>query len=133
MCAGQSLRTARRSEGPLAAWALASVRRGDAKQALAAWQVAAEQGAALIGAERAQELLVNAALPLAASRGLEERALALLAALPAAPAYGKTAFLESNLRPAQGRIARNALEQQGLLGLIGEWCSQGGCGRCPLS
>jgi hypothetical protein len=25
------------------------------------------------------------------------------------------------------------VEQQGLLSLLAEWCSRGGCGRCPLS
>jgi hypothetical protein len=113
--------------------ALASVQDADVKRALAAWQVADDEGPALIGAERARELLVNAVLPLAAAQGLAAEALRLLQALPAAPSYGKTGFLESNLRPQTGRIARTALEQQGLLGLIGEWCSQGGCGRCPLS
>jgi hypothetical protein len=119
--------------GVLAATALATVAAGSARDALAGWQVKAADGSALIGAERAKELLVNAVLPLAASQGLEPEALAMLQVLPASPAYGKTGFLEANLRPAKGRIARTALEQQGLLGLIAEWCSQGGCGRCPLS
>jgi hypothetical protein len=119
--------------GPLVTMALRSVAGGDVKRALAAWTVADAAGPALIGVERAAELLVNAVLPLAASRGLEAEALALLEALPAGASYGKTGFLESNLRPARGRIARTALEQQGLLGLIRQWCSQGGCGRCPLS
>ena len=119
--------------GALTEMALWSVAGGDVKRALAAWSVADEAGPALIGVERARELLVNAVLPLAASRGLETAALGLLEALPAGASYGKTGFLESNLRPAGGRIARTVLEQQGLLGLIGRWCSQGGCGRCPLS
>jgi hypothetical protein len=122
-----------RAPSPLAAYALASVRQAeDARPLLARWQ-AARDGAPLIGPGRAQELLVNAVLPFAAARGLEDEALRHLAALPAAPAYGRTAFLESNLRPARGRIVRGALQQQGLLWLIAEWCSKGGCGRCPLS
>jgi hypothetical protein len=119
--------------GPLVGMALESVRSGDVKRALAAWTVTAGGGPALIGDERARELLVNAVLPLTASRGLKDEAATLLQALTAAPAYGKTGFLESNLRPARGRAARTALEQQGLLGLIERWCSRGGCGRCPLS
>jgi hypothetical protein len=54
--------------------------------------------------------------------------------LPAGAGYGKTAFLEANLRLESGRRpARSAVEQQGLLSLLAEWCSRGGCGRCPLS
>ena len=114
--------------------ALASLSEAGPKDAVAAWQVAdARGGPALIGEARARELLVNAVLPLAAARRREAVALRLLTGLPATPAYGKTAFLEANLRPEKGRIALTALEQQGLLGLIGEWCSRGGCGRCPLS
>jgi len=86
-----------------------------------------------IGEARARELVVNAVLPFAAAHGLGQEALAVLRALPAGESYGKTAFLESNLRPAKGRIGRNALQSQGLLGYVAEWCSQGGCGRCPLS
>ena len=56
------------------------------------------------------------------------------AKLPAQRAYGKTEFLERHLRHADGkRLVRTALEQQGLLATLGDWCSQGGCGRCPLS
>lgn len=119
-------------EAALAEMALASVATGSVEQAVASWQVAAQSGPALIGPQRARELLINAVLPLAAAHGQEDAALRLLQALPAA-SYGKTGFLEANLRPARGRIARTALEQQGLLGLITEWCSQGGCGKCPLS
>jgi hypothetical protein len=129
----RSSRAEARAVGPLVEMALASLRGADVGQALATWQVGATQGPALIGADRARELLVNAVLPLAAAEGLEVAALHLLESLPAAPSYGRTAFLESNLRPEKGRIARSVLEQQGLLGLIGEWCSRGGCGRCPLS
>jgi hypothetical protein len=121
-------------DGPLVAMAIASVQKGDARAAVADWQVADGRGGpALIGPERARELLVNAVLPLAAARGRAAEAEALLGSLPAAPSYGRTGFLEANLRPEKGRIARTALEQQGLLAMIGEWCSKGGCGRCPLS
>ena len=99
-----------------------------ARRLVAAWQ--APPG---IGPGRAQELLVNAVLPFAAARGLPRQALEALRRLPASPAYGKTAFLESNLRPRKGRIARNALQSQGLLDYVAHWCSQDGCGRCPLS
>ena len=126
-----------RADAELAAWSLASVRNVDPRAALQAWSVAGATagGPALIGRERAQELLLNLALPLAAldpQRVAAAEALAL-ALRPAAP-YGKTAFLEVNLRRMDGkRRITNALEQQGLLGLLTDWCSQGGCGRCPLS
>jgi hypothetical protein len=107
-----------------------------------AWQV---EG---LGRERAAEIVLNVVLPFAAGRpALRERALSLAAALPAQRPYGKTAFLEANLRRAgtrnrepgtgaganPGRLVRRALEQQGLLSLLSDWCSQGGCGHCPLS
>ena len=74
-------------------------------------------------------------LPFAATRPeLAPAALALAAELPLQRPYGKTAFLEANLRRVDGRrLAGSALEQQGLLGLLDAWCRQGGCGRCPLS
>ena len=58
----------------------------------------------------------------------------MLSEMRAAPAYGRTAFLEANLRLADGkRPVRGALGQQGLLDYLERWCSRGGCGRCPLS
>ena len=114
---------------PLGEMAVGSVGTAEsAKALLSLW--CAPPG---IGQGRALELLVNAVLPFAASRGRHEKAVTLLRRLPAAASYGKTAFLESNLRPARGRIARSALQSQGMLAYVAEWCSQGGCGRCPLS
>jgi hypothetical protein len=104
------------------------------KQLVAAWQVS-QREFALIGPDRAREVVLNLVLPFAASDVvLHERAVALLDELGASPAYGKTAFLESHLRAGSGRrLVRRAIEQQGLLAFLGEWCSRGGCGRCPLS
>ena len=104
------------------------------KALVTAWQVS-QRGLALIGPDRAREIVLNLVLPFVASDAvLGERAAALVDELGAAPAYGKTAFLESNLRSAAGkRLVRRAVEQQGLLAFLGEWCSRGGCGRCPLS
>jgi hypothetical protein len=105
-----------------------------AKGLVAAWQVS-RQGLALIGPDRGREVVLNLVLPFATGNTvLRERALALLEELGPSPAYGKTAFLESHLRPGAGRrLVRRAVEQQGLLAFLGEWCSRGGCGRCPLS
>ena len=127
-----------RAGGHLHQYAIESVANATApRQLLAAWTVAGERdGPALLGSERAQELVVNAVLPWAAALrpDLLPQAEALLAALKPAGAYGKTAFLEANLRRSDGRRrVGSAVEQQGLLALLGEWCSRGGCGRCPLS
>jgi hypothetical protein len=103
------------------------------RQLLARWQVGGSP--ALLGAQRAQELVVNAVLPFVALDGERRpRALELLAALPPGASYGKTRFLERNLARQDGRKrVPGVLAQQGLLGLLNDWCSQGGCGRCPLS
>ena len=119
----------------LQSYALGSVAAADKAGALiASWQAAVD-GVSVLGPDRARELVLNVVLPFALLQPvLAEQALALAGALPAAPAYGKTRFLEANLAPAEGKHAvRGALAQQGLLSMLGEWCSQGGCGRCPLS
>jgi Protein of unknown function (DUF2851) len=126
-----------RAGGDFAAYALQSVERETKVcHMIAAWQIASDRdGPALLGEARARELVLNAVLPFAAARpDLHEKTLALLAQLAASAAYGKTAFLESNLKRADGkRRVSSAVEQQGLLAFLAEWCSQGGCGRCPLS
>jgi hypothetical protein len=95
---------------------------------VAAWQVPG------LGRDRATEILVNVILPLAATDLTTAGAAAIASRLSLAAPYGKTAFLERNLRGADGRrLVKSALAQQGLLALLGDWCSQGGCGRCPLS
>ena len=124
-----------RSGGELAAWARGTVRATDSVKALvAAWQVSRE-GTALIGLDRARELALNVGLVTAAlEQGLKEKALDLYEAMPVMAAYGKTAFLESYLRNEVGkRPVKTAMEQQGLLAFVSQWCSRGGCGRCPLS
>jgi hypothetical protein len=106
------------------------------KQLTQAWTVADRLGgAALLGEQRARELLLNAVLPFACLHTeLAPKALAFVQKLPAAPAYGKTAFLEANLRrSADDFRVRSAVQQQGLLAMVEDWCRQGGCGRCPLS
>jgi hypothetical protein len=124
-----------RANGELATYAVAGVRDVTrVRELVAAWTVSGEP--ALIGEMRARELVLNAVLPFVSARepALSDKALALAAQLPAAGTYGKTRFLETNLRRADGRRrVRGALSQQGLLALLSEWCSRGGCGRCPLS
>jgi hypothetical protein len=119
----------------LASHALAGVAAAEkSAQLVAAWQ-ATVKGEMLLGADRAREIVLNVVLPFAMLQPvLEAQALALAASMPASPAYGKTRFLEANLTTTEGkRAVRGALAQQGLLSLLHEWCSQGGCGKCPLS
>jgi len=95
---------------------------------------------ALIGRGRAIELLVNAVLPwsvaLAEQRGESELAAAAheaFARLPSPGRYGRLAFLETNVGADGTSWRLDARLQQGLLALYKTECTQGGCGRCPLS
>jgi len=101
-------------------------------------QAARAAGAALtvpglIGPGRAQEMLANALLPCAAASG--DEALAWLAEavyrqLPLPARYGAVRHLHQALG---GAVPVNASRQQGMLYLLKQYCTQGGCGRCPLS
>ena len=109
--------------------------KGRAARLTAGWSVPA-----LIGRSRAIELLTNAVLPWAAAlaerRGEQEeaaRARAYFAFLPRPDRYGALAFLEAHLRSAGRPLPLDARRQQGLLALYKTECTQGGCGRCPLS
>jgi hypothetical protein len=91
---------------------------------------------AVIGRARALEILVNAVLPAAAASGdpaVAARARALYARLPRPSAYGATRSLERAIASEGVRIPLDARRSQGLLALHRDWCTQGGCGRCPLS
>ena len=96
---------------------------------------------ALIGRGRALEILINVVLPLASAWGeregdgpLARRSLALYQRLPSPGPYGATGFLQRNLRRGHSRSTpSHAHYQQGLLHLFRSYCTQGGCGRCPLS
>jgi len=90
--------------------------------------------------DREKSLLDGAVLPWAAAcaeaRGdapCAERARACFARLPRPGRYGALAFLEANLREGSGALPLDARSQQGLLALYKTECTQGGCGRCPLS
>ena len=92
--------------------------------------------AAFIGRSRALEILINVVLPAAAAsedRELSSRAQTLFAALPRPASYGQTRFIEAALASEGVRVPINARRAQGLLALNRDWCTQGGCGRCPLS
>lgn len=86
-----------------------------------------------IGRSRAVEIAANAALPaLAASGGrdLEAAAEAVYRRLPLPARYGAVKHLH---RAVGGALRVNARAQQGMLYLLRQYCTQGGCGRCPLS
>ena len=91
---------------------------------------------AFVGRSRALEILVNVVLPAAAAsddEALAAKARALYAKLPRPAAYGVTKFIENALASEGIRVPVNARRAQGLLALHRDWCTQNGCGRCPLS
>lgn len=91
---------------------------------------------AFVGRSRALELLVNVVLPAAAASGEAgpaARARAMFGKLPRPAVYGATRFIENALASEGLRVPVNARRAQGLLGLHHDWCTQNGCGRCPLS
>jgi hypothetical protein len=85
----------------------------------------------LVGRGRALEIAANVVLPLAAalSPGAAARYGELAAALPLAARYGTV----RHLHQAAAGIQVTSGRQQGMLYLLRQYCSQGGCGKCPLS
>ncbi len=90
---------------------------------------------AFIGRSRALEIAVNVIVPagIAAGGAAAMDARALFAKLPRPAQYGATRFLELALVSSGERVRINARRAQGLLALHRDWCTQNGCGRCPLS
>ena len=85
-----------------------------------------------IGRGRAIEIAANVILPLLAAidGGRWEREAERLWARLALPArYGPV----RHLHDALAGVRIDSRRQQGMLYLLGQYCSQGGCGRCPLS
>jgi hypothetical protein len=87
----------------------------------------------LVGRARAIELAGNVVLPLAAalcgqpaSFGIE----AVFARLPLPACYGAVRHLHEVIRP---HVRPDMRRQQGMLYLLHQYCTQGGCGNCPLS
>ena len=87
----------------------------------------------LIARGRAVEIIANAVLPRLAALGPERRARrteAIFACLPVPVRYGAV----RHLHEAVGEGVRMSFRrQQGMLYLFNHYCTQGGCGRCPLS
>jgi hypothetical protein len=109
---------------------LTAVLEGDPAGAVA--RLTVREGRALIGAARALEVLTNAVLPFLAAGGGDGRARAveLYRALPRPAAYGAVRHLDDALG---GAVRVDARRQQGMLFLRRHYCTQGRCGRCPLS
>jgi Protein of unknown function (DUF2851) len=87
----------------------------------------------LIGRSRAIELAGNVVLPLAAALCGPPSAFryeALLGRLPLPARYGSVRHLH---RTIEGAVAADMRRQQGMLYLLRQYCTQGGCGTCPLS
>ena len=86
----------------------------------------------LIGRARAVEIAGNVVLPLAAALCGHPASLkyeSLFASLPLPARYGAVRHLHG----AASGVRVSAARQQGMLYLLGQYCTQGGCGRCPLS
>jgi hypothetical protein len=84
----------------------------------------------LIGRPRALEILTNAVLPVLGASGEPDLAEAIYRALPLPARYGSVKHIHAAL---DRQVTLNARRQQGMLYLLKQYCSQGGCGKCPLS
>jgi hypothetical protein len=83
-----------------------------------------------VGRARAVEIVANAVLPAAAAAGGVVAAESAYRALPLPARYGAVRHIG---RALSGRVRLDARRQQGMLYLLKQYCTQGGCGRCPLS
>lgn len=86
----------------------------------------------LAGRGRAVEIAANAVLPLAASLCGEAGAAVIegvFARLPLSARYGSV----RHLHEAALGLRIDMRRQQGMLYLSRQYCTQGGCGKCPLS
>ena len=127
---------ARYLEGGLVNSLIALVSGGEVAPLLAGLAASAG-GQGLVGASRALEIAANAVIPFALARAearsdrpLAKAAEALYALLPRGSDYGDT----RHLRAALIGVRTNGFQrQQGMLYLHRGYCTQGGCGRCPLS
>jgi len=84
----------------------------------------------LVGRARSIEILTNAILPVIAATGEDLLAEAAYRALPVPVRYGAVKHIHVAL---DGEVPLTARRQQGMLYLLKQYCSQGGCGKCPLS
>lgn len=89
-------------------------------------------GQAFVGRGRALEIAANVLLPFAAAwrPAVAGAAASVYRRLPRPAAYGAVRHLD---RALGGAVPIDARRQQGMLYLLRWYCTQGGCGRCPLS
>jgi len=136
---GAAALLARFTEKGLVIGLMEAVREGAKRgpEALQKALVVNEGKGTLIGSSRAGEIAVNAVLPFAAAWGtppLPSLAEALYQRWPRPSAYGIVRHLDRALLAGKrGGLSVNARRQQGMLYLYKTECSQGHCGRCPLS
>ena len=86
----------------------------------------------LVGRSRAIEITANSVLPLAAALCDEPAAASIegvFAGLPLPARYGSV----HHLHEAADGLRIDTRRQQGMLYLQRQYCTQGGCGKCPLS
>lgn len=89
----------------------------------------------LLGAERAAEIVVNAALPFvdtAAQTGVAAKAREIYRRYPRLAANALERHMAGQLNLERGAV-NSACRQQGLLHIYKTRCSQGECGACPLA
>jgi hypothetical protein len=86
----------------------------------------------VVGRSRAVEIAANSVLPLASALCGDEGAHlveGVFAQLPLPARYGNV----RHLHEAAPGLRLDARRQQGMLYLQNQYCTRGGCGRCPLS
>ncbi len=105
---------------------LETAAEGEARKRLAA----ALTVAGSIGRGRALEILTNVVLPCAAALGDAGDAQRVFGRLPLAARYGAVRHI---VRALGEGFPLNARRQQGMLYLLKDYCTKGGCGRCALS
>jgi hypothetical protein len=89
---------------------------------------------ALIGADRASEIIVNVILPFVCARdnsSLGQKAVAMYRTYPALPANSIEKHLQKQLGLSKGFI-NSACRQQGLIHIYKTLCTQGKCLECSL-
>jgi len=86
-----------------------------------------------VGRGRAVEIVANAALPWLAALGPEARTRRVESAFGALPLTARYGAVRHLYEATAGGVRTNFRRQQGMLYLLKQYCTQGGCGRCPLS